>query len=86
MQESNPLGPTNYTGSYTSSKNMIVVIGAWCYQQQGERRCYQVVMLARTFSKVQSIPNSTNAQLVKEMYEHLKSNGVSERHQLDVHN
>jgi hypothetical protein len=24
-----PLGPTNYTGSYTSSKNMIVVIGAW---------------------------------------------------------
>ena len=46
----------------------------------------EVVMLARTFSKVQSIPNSTNAQLVKEMYEHLKSNGVSERHQLDVHN
>jgi hypothetical protein len=44
------------------------------------------ITLARTFSKVQSIPNSTNAQLVKEMYEHLKSNGVSERHQLDVHN
>jgi hypothetical protein len=44
------------------------------------------ITFARTFSKVQSIPNSTSAQLVKEMYEHLKSNGVSERRQLDVHN
>jgi hypothetical protein len=39
------------------------------------------VTLARTISKIQSIPNSTNAQLVKEMYEYLKNNGVSERHQ-----
>ena len=39
------------------------------------------VTLAKTISKIQSIPNSTNAQLVKEMYEYLKSNGVSERHQ-----
>jgi integrase/recombinase XerD len=39
------------------------------------------ITLARTISKVQSIPNSTNAQLVKEMYEYLKSSGVSERHQ-----
>lgn len=39
------------------------------------------VTLARTISKVQSIPNTTNAQLVKEMYEYLKSSGVSERHQ-----
>jgi hypothetical protein len=30
------------------------------------------VTLARTISKVQLIPNSTNAQLVKEMYEYLK--------------
>jgi hypothetical protein len=33
-----PLGPTNYTGSYTSSKNTIVVIGAWCHRQQKEER------------------------------------------------
>ncbi len=39
------------------------------------------VTLAKTISKIQLIPNSTNAQLVKEMYEYLKSNGVSERHQ-----
>jgi hypothetical protein len=39
------------------------------------------VTLARTISKIQSIPNSTNAQLVKEIYEYLKTNGVSERHQ-----
>ncbi len=39
------------------------------------------VTLAKTISKLQSIPNSTNAQLIKEMYEYLKSNGVSERHQ-----
>jgi hypothetical protein len=35
------------------------------------------VTLARTIiSKIQSIPNSTNVQLVKEMYEYLKTNGV----------
>ena len=39
------------------------------------------VTLARTISKIQSIPNNTNAQLVKEMYEYLKSNAMSERHQ-----
>ena len=39
------------------------------------------VTLARTISKIQSIPNNTNAQLVKEMYEYLKSNTMSERHQ-----
>jgi integrase/recombinase XerD len=39
------------------------------------------VTLAKTISKIQLIPNSTNAQLVKEMYEYMKSNGVSERHQ-----
>jgi len=39
------------------------------------------VTLAKTISKIQFIPNNTNAQLVKEMYEYLKSNGVSERHQ-----
>ena len=39
------------------------------------------VTLAKTISKIELIPNSTNAQLVKEMYEYLKSNGVSERHQ-----
>lgn len=39
------------------------------------------VTLAKTTSKIQLIPNSTNAQLVKEMYEYLKSNGASERHQ-----
>jgi len=39
------------------------------------------VTLAKTISKIQFISNSTNAQLVKEMYEYLKSNGVSERHQ-----
>jgi hypothetical protein len=39
------------------------------------------VTLTRTISKIQSIPNSKNAQLVKETYEYLKSNGVSERHQ-----
>ena len=39
------------------------------------------VTLARTISKIQSIPNQTNAKLVEEMYEYLKSNGLSERHQ-----
>jgi integrase/recombinase XerD len=39
------------------------------------------VTLAKTISKIQSIPNQTNAKLVEEMYEYLKSNGVSERHQ-----
>jgi hypothetical protein len=39
------------------------------------------VTLARTISKIQSIPNQTNAKLVEEMYEYLKSNGTSERHQ-----
>ncbi|HEY1247456.1 MAG TPA: hypothetical protein VGE97_00570 [Nitrososphaera sp.] len=42
------------------------------------------VTLARTISKVQLIPNSTNAQLVKEMYEYLKSSGASDRHQLNA--
>jgi integrase/recombinase XerD len=42
------------------------------------------VTLARTISKIQSIPNNTNAQLVKEMYEYLKSNAMSERHQLNA--
>ena len=69
MQNADPLGPTNYTGSYTSSKNMIVVIGAWCHKQQKRMVVLSMpITLARTFSKVQSIPNSTNAQLVKEMY------------------
>ncbi len=41
-----------------------------------------VTLAKKTISKIQSIPNSINAQLVKEMYEYLKSNGgVSERHQ-----
>lgn len=39
------------------------------------------VTLAKTISKLQSNADSTNAQLIKEMYEYLKSNGVSERHQ-----
>ena len=39
------------------------------------------VTLARTISKVRLIPNSTNAKLVKEMYEYLKKSDVSERHQ-----
>jgi hypothetical protein len=39
------------------------------------------ITLARTISKIQSIPNQTNAKLVAEMYEYLKSNGTSERHQ-----
>jgi hypothetical protein len=39
------------------------------------------VTLAKTISKIQLIPNSTNAQLVKEMYEYLKNSGASERHQ-----
>jgi hypothetical protein len=39
------------------------------------------VTLAKTISKIQLIPHGTNAQLVKEMYEYLKSNGVSESHQ-----
>ena len=39
------------------------------------------VTLAKIISKIQLIPNSTNAQLVKEVYEYLKSNGVSECHQ-----
>jgi hypothetical protein len=34
-----PLGPTNYTGSYTSSKNTIaVVIDAWFHKQQEEEK------------------------------------------------
>jgi hypothetical protein len=39
------------------------------------------VTLVRTISKIQSIPNQTNARLVEEMYKFMKSNGVSERHQ-----
>jgi predicted transcriptional regulator len=34
------LGPTNYTGSYASFKNAIVVIDAWCHKQQEEERWY----------------------------------------------
>jgi hypothetical protein len=81
MQDPNPLGPTHYTGSYTS-KNTMVVIGAWCYQQEEERRYYQVVMLARIVSKVRSVLHWTNAELVEEVYLYSKSNSVSERHSI----
>jgi hypothetical protein len=41
-----PLGPTNYTGSYTSSKNAIAaVIGAWCHKQEEEERWWNYLIL-----------------------------------------
>jgi hypothetical protein len=50
-----PLGPTNYTGSYTS-KNTMVLIGAWCYINNREKGgAIEVVMLARIVSKVRSV-------------------------------
>lgn len=37
--------------------------------------------LTATIKNIMSIPNSTNADLVNEFYEFMKSNGSSERHQ-----
>jgi integrase/recombinase XerD len=37
--------------------------------------------LTTTISKIASIPNSVNSELVNDFYEYMKSNGASERHQ-----
>ena len=37
--------------------------------------------LTATISKIASLPNSVNSELVNDFYEYMKSNGASERHQ-----
>ena len=37
--------------------------------------------LTTTISKIASIPNSVNSELVNDFYEYMTSNGASERHQ-----
>ena len=37
--------------------------------------------LTTTISKIASIPNSVNSELVNDFYEYMKNNGASERHQ-----
>ena len=37
--------------------------------------------LTTTISKIASIPNSVNSELINDFYEYMKSNGASERHQ-----
>ena len=37
--------------------------------------------LTTTISKIASIPNSVNSELINNFYEYMKSNGASERHQ-----
>jgi integrase/recombinase XerD len=39
------------------------------------------VRLSTTVSKIASLPNSTNAALITEFYQYMKSNGASESHQ-----
>jgi len=37
--------------------------------------------LTTTVSKMASIPNSVNSELINDFYQYMKSNGASERHQ-----
>ena len=37
--------------------------------------------LTTTISKIASIPNSVNSELIDDFYKYMKSNGASERHQ-----
>ena len=37
--------------------------------------------LTTTVSKIVSIPNSVNSELINDFYQYMKSNGASERHQ-----
>jgi integrase/recombinase XerD len=39
------------------------------------------VRLSTTIGKIQSIPNSTNAALMSEFYQYMRSSGSSEHHQ-----
>jgi hypothetical protein len=39
------------------------------------------VRLSTTVSKIASLPNATNAALISEFYQYMKSNGASESHQ-----
>jgi hypothetical protein len=53
-------------------------------RQGGLKNSIMPTKLSTLVSKIQTVPNPRNAKLVEEMYEYLKSNGVSERHQYNA--